>query len=405
LKVTAVNIYILRHDLDEPFGFSQGWYHARAAMLVRLTTDDGLVGWGESYGPPEPSAAIVRHLLAPLVLGVDPCDTLPLWERMYAATRDYGQKGFALHAISAVDIALWDLKGQALGVSVSRLLGGRFRERVQAYATGLYFRPRDAFSTDLAEEAAAYVDAGFTAVKLKVGYTPEIDAQHVRAVREAIGPTPQLMIDANHAYDAATAIRLGRRLESYDLRWFEEPVIPENIEGYVEVRRALPMPIAGGEAEFTHYGFRRLFSAGAVDIVQPDLTATGGFTECQRIAAQASAWGVRYLPHVWGSAVGLHANLQFIAALPPATASLFPLEPLFELDRTQNRFRDDLAAEPMCVNDGWIDIPDRPGLGLEVDEAVIERYLVDSAEIVMSNLPKNRSLSTPRRRDSSIPSE
>jgi D-galactarolactone cycloisomerase len=305
---------------------------------------------------------------------------------MYAATRDYGQKGFALHAISAVDIALWDLKGQALGVSVSRLLGGRFRERVQAYATGLYFRPRDAFATDLAEEAVAYVAAGFTAIKLKVGYTPEIDRQHVQAVREAIGPNVHLMVDANHAYDATTAIRLGRTLEPYDLRWFEEPVIPENIEGYVEVRRALDIPIAGGEAEFTRYGFRRLLSAGAVDIVQPDLTATGGFTECQRIAAQASAWGARYLPHVWGSAVGLHANLQFIAAGPPATASIFPLEPLFELDRTPNRFRDHLTHQPICLNDGWLDIPDRPGLGVTVDESVIDRFLVDSAEVVISSL-------------------
>ena len=376
MKVAAVETFVLRHALDEPFGYSQMWYNARTAMLVRITTDDGTTGWGEAFGPPEPSAAIIDTLLAPLLIGADPRDTLPLWERMYARTRDYGRKGFAVHAISAVDIALWDLKGKALGVSVSRLLGGRFRERVEAYATGLYFRPREDFTADLVAEAEAHVAAGFRAIKLKVGYTPEADIRHARAVRAAIGPNVQLMVDANHAYDAATAIRLGRGFARLDVYWFEEPVIPEDLDGYAAVRRALDVPIAGGEAEYTRYGFRRLFDASGVDIAQPDLTAAGGFTECQRIAALASAYGVRYLPHVWGSAVGLAAALQFTAALPPATAALFPLEPLFEFDRTANHFRDDLAATPVRAEGGWITIPDRPGLGVEVDESVLARYRV-----------------------------
>jgi D-galactarolactone cycloisomerase len=377
MRIVAVDTFVLRHRLDEPFGYSQAWYDARTAMLVRVTTADGLAGWGEAYGPPEPSAAIVRHVLAPLLLGADPRDTLPLWERMYARTRDYGQKGFALHAISAVDIALWDLKGRALGLSVSRLLGGRFRERVQAYATGLYFRRRDDYTAELVAEAEGYVAAGFRAIKLKIGLTPEADLHHARAVRAAIGPDVALMVDANHAYDAATAIRLGREFERLDVRWFEEPVIPEDVEGYAEVSRALDLPVAGGEAEFTRYGFARLFAARALDIAQPDLTATGGFTECQRIAALASAWGVRYLPHVWGSAVGLAAALQFVAALPPGTAALHPLEPLFEFDRTPNHFRDELATVPIRPEDGWVAIPDAPGLGIEVDEAVLRRYLVE----------------------------
>ncbi|MDQ3657137.1 MAG: mandelate racemase/muconate lactonizing enzyme family protein, partial [Chloroflexota bacterium] len=205
---------------------------------------------------------------------------------------------------------------------------------------------------------------------------PEVDLRHARAIRTAIGPDIRLMVDANHAYDAATAIRLGRELERLDVSWFEEPVVPEDIEAYVEVSRALDMPVAGGEAEFTRFGFKRLLSERAVDIVQPDLTATGGFTECQRIAALASAWGVRYVPHVWGSAVGLSASLQLTAALPPATASLFPLEPIFELDRTPNRFRDELAREPIRPVAGWLEIPDRPGLGIEVDERVLDRYRV-----------------------------
>jgi len=374
MKIASVETFVLRHALEEPFGYSQMWYNARTAMLVRVTADDGTIGWGEAFGPPEPSATIIDTLYAPMLIGADLTDTLPLWECMYARTRDYGQKGFALHALSAVDIALWDLKGKALGVSVSRLLGGRFRAQVQAYATGLYFRQREDFTADLVEEARSHAAAGFRAIKLKVGYTPEADIRHARAVREAIGPDVQLMVDANHAYDAAAAIRLGREFEQLDVRWFEEPVIPEDLDGYAAVSRALDMPVAGGEAEWTRYGFRRLFDARGVDIVQPDLTAAGGFTECQRIAALASVYGVRYLPHVWGSAVGLAAGLQFTAALPPATASLFPLEPLFEFDRTPNRFRDELATEPVEAEEGWIAIPDRPGLGVEVDEAILTRY-------------------------------
>jgi len=379
MQIVAVDTFVLRHTLDEPFGFSQWWYDARTAMLVRVTADDGTTGWGEAYGPPEPSAAIIDHVLAPLILGADPRDTLPLWERMYARTRDNGRGGMVLHALSAVDIALWDLKGKALGVSVSRLLGGRFRERVQVYATGLYFRPRAEFAADLVAEARGYVAEGFRAIKLKVGLDPETDLRHVRAVREAVGPAIALMVDANHAYDAATAIRLGRAFEELGVRWFEEPVIPEDLEAYAEVARALDLPIAGGEAEFTRFGFRRLLEARAVDIIQPDLTATGGFTECQRIAALASAHGVRYLPHVWGSAVGLAAGLQFVAALPSATAALRPLEPLFELDRTPNRFRDELTDEPPSPVDGWLAIPDRPGLGITIDEATLARYRTGAA--------------------------
>jgi D-galactarolactone cycloisomerase len=366
----------MRCPLSEPFGYSQGWYDARTAMLVRITTTDGQTGWGEAFGPPEPNAAIVRHVLAPLILGEDASATTPLWERMYAHTRDYGQKGLVLHAISAVDIALWDLRGKALGVSVSALLGGRFREQVRAYATGLYFRPRPAFIDELVHEASGHVAAGFRAIKLKVGYTLEQDIIHARAVRDAIGPDVELMVDANHAYDAAMAIRIGREFEQLGVQWFEEPVIPEDIEAYIEVNRALDLPIAGGEAEHSRYGFKRLLSERAVDIVQPDLTVAGGFTECQRIAALASTWGIRYVPHVWGSAVGLAASLQLIAALPPATQSLFPLEPILEFDRTPNVFRDRLTNERPTLDDGWVDIPDAPGLGIEIREELIREYMI-----------------------------
>jgi D-galactarolactone cycloisomerase len=371
MKVAAVETFVLREKLSEPFGYSQAWYDTRTAMLVRVVLEDGTAGWGEAFGPASSSAAIVNEKLAPLVVGCDVRDTLPLWERMYAATRDYGQKGLVVNAISAVDIALWDAKARYLGQPIHTLLGGQTRDRVQVYATGLYFRPYFPFVDALVQEARGYVDAGFRAVKMKVGYSPEVDLKHVRAVREALGPDIALMVDANHAYDATTAIHLGREFERLSIGWFEEPVIPEDIEAYVEVARALDMPVAGGECEYTRFGFRRLFAARAVDIVQPDLTVSGGFTECQRVLALASAWGIRYLPHVWGSAVGMAAGLQFAAAMPPATQSLFPMEPILEFDRTPNRFREDITSTPIRQEDGWLRVPGGPGLGIDIlDEAV-----------------------------------
>lgn len=368
---------MLRHPLREPFGFSQWWYEARACCLVRITTDTGLTGWGECYGPPEPAKAVIDTVYTPLILlGADPLANEVLWERMYNRMRDYGQKGVAVAAISGVDIALWDIKGQALGQPVHQLLGGAFRTTVTAYATGLYFRRVDDLPAALADEAASYVAEGFPAVKMKVGLGLEADRANARAIRAAIGLETLLMADANHAYDAKDAIRVGRMLESLNAHWFEEPVPPEDLDGYVEVKAALDLPIAGGESEFTRWGFRELLRRRAVDIVQPDTCNAGGLTECKRIMALASAFGVQYLPHVWGSAVGLAANLHLAATVPDNPPGLAPTPLLFEYDRTENRFRDELALTPIVLKQGQLAVPSGPGLGIAVNERVIERYRV-----------------------------
>jgi D-galactarolactone cycloisomerase len=377
MKITAVEVAVLRHRLSRPFGFSQWWYDTRACCLVRIETDAGLVGWGECYGPPEPIKAVIDTVYTPLILlGADPFDNEALWERMYNRMRDYGQKGVAVAAISGVDIALWDLKGKATGLPVCKLLGGLVRDTVQAYATGLYFTETADLPSALAAEAVGYVEQGFRAIKMKVGLGIAADRANARAVRAAIGPEIALMADANHAFDAKQAIRLGRALEEVGAYWFEEPVPPEDIAGYIEVKAALDLAIAGGEAEFTRWGFRDLLSRRAVDIVQPDTCNAGGLTECKRIMALASAFGVQYMPHVWGSAVGLAANLHLAASVPDNPPSLHPTPLLFEFDRTENRFRDELAHTPITHLDGSIAVPTGPGLGIEIDERVIERYRV-----------------------------
>jgi len=378
MKIQDIKTYVLRAELSEreTFAYSQAWYKTRTAMLVEILSDDGIGGFGEAYGPPMGTRAVVEELYKPLLLGRDPLDTQVLWEELYNTFRDHGRKGMPVAALSAVDIALWDLKGKALGLPIHKLLGGPFRKEVRAYATGLYRRQVPDQAAALAEEATGYAAEGFQAMKLKVGFGVEEDVRNVRAVREAIGPERLLMVDANHAYDAREAIRLGRLIEPYDIYWFEEPVVPEDLDGYLQVKQALRIPIAGGEAEYTRYGFRALLSRRAVDIVQPDLCACGGFSEAMKIWALASTWGITYYPHVWGSAVGLYASLQLAAALPPTPPALFPTELLFELDRTPNPFRERLATTPLVRKGDRIEIPQGPGLGLELDRDLLKRYAV-----------------------------
>src|SRR3954447_25982025 len=200
-------------------------------------------------------------------------------------------------------------EGQAFWRARAQLLGGAARKEVAAYATGLYRRKSGDPLTYLPEEAAGYAAEGFRAVKLKVGFGIAEDAAVTRAVREAIGPDVALMVDANHAYDAIAAIRLGRLIERHDIGWFEEPVPPEDVAGYRAVKSALTIPVAGGECEFTRFGFRELFVSHALDIAQPDTCAAGGLSECKKIADMSEAFGIRYNPHVWGTGIAIAASL------------------------------------------------------------------------------------------------
>lgn len=387
MKIERVETFTPRVALGkERFYSSQAAFPERNSLLVKITTESGAVGWGEGgqYGPPEPVAACIQQVLAPQIIGLNPCQPVKIWEMLYANTRDFGQKGAYIEAISAIDIALWDLWGQALGVPVCELMGGAFRTRVKAYATGCYYRGEDvlnyqAMLPTLMEEARSYVDAGFNILKVKIGLLSiEEDMQRVRAIREAVGDGTTLLVDANHAYNAATAIRAGRGLEAYGVRWFEEPVPPEDRDGYRLVRQSVNIPIAGGEAEYTRYGFRDLIGGGCVDIAQPDVCVAGGFSEWQKIHAIASSYNTAVIPHVWGSGIALAAALHVLAAIPlfPFTANPIPLqnEPVVEFDRNRNPLRDDLLENTFALDDGYLSVPQAPGLGIKVNEDILSHY-------------------------------
>jgi len=379
MKITNVRAHVLRSALPQPFAFSQGWVSSRSATLVEVETDEGITGWGEALcqglQPPEIAAAAVNHALRNLVVGADPLAPEVLWHRMYHHTRDYGQKGAVVGAISGIDIALWDIAGKARKEPVAKLLGGMFRTRVQAYATGFYRIKGHGEAARLAQEAEGHLAAGFRALKIKLGFGIEDDLDVMRAIKKVAGES-EVMIDVNHAYSVADAIRLGRELQDmgWRLRWYEEPVAQEDLDGYAEVRRALATPIAGGENEYTLFGFRNLLASRGLDIAQPDICIAGGFSGCRHIVALAHAYGVQVNPHVWASAVGQAASLQLIAAIPPANHALFGKELLLEFDTSSHPFRNELTDLPLRQREGWVEIPQKPGLGIEIDRKTLERY-------------------------------
>jgi D-galactarolactone cycloisomerase len=379
MKITGIETHVLVGNLEgKSFGWSQRVTGTRQSAICVVSTDAGIQGLGEAFyfgGPATVVAALMRDGLGPLLVGRDPMDTSVIWDALYNWTRDQGQKGLTISALSAVDIALWDIKGRALGVPVYTLLGGAYRTKARVYATGLY-EPQGVPSIPaaLVAEALGYKQAGFCGMKLKIGYDLRTDLAYIRAIREAIGNDLYLMVDANHAYNASEASRLAQEMEPFDIYWFEEPVPPEDLDGYLEVKRNSKMLIAGGECEYTRYGFRELINRRVVDVLQPDLCACGGFSEMQKIIAMASAANLPVIPHVWGTNVGLAAALQLFAALPHFPERRFPAEPFFEYDRSPHLFRDGVTHEQFAMRDGYLTIPDRPGLGVTLDLNFVRRF-------------------------------
>jgi len=372
VKITKVEAMVLTCPLEKPIMDATYTLPHRSAVLVRVDTDEGLSGIGEAAyfgGPPMITKIIIEKELQEYLIGEDPLNIERLWEKMYQRSIKHGRKGAIIASMSGIDIALWDIKAKAAGMPLYKLLGGCY-EQIRAYASAGFYAEGKGLK-ELAEEMASYVREGFTAVKMKIGRLSQSeDIARVRAVREAIGDDVDLLVDGNNAYTAYQAIKIARRMEEYNIFWFEEPVPAEDIEGSAAVAAAIDTPVAAGENEFTRYGFRDLILGKAIDIAQPDVTWCGGITEAKKIAAMASAWNIICVPHSFSSAIALVANLHFSASIPN---SLFQ-----EFDRNYNPLRENLLTEPIRINkDGYIKLPDKPGLGVELDESVVRRYRVD----------------------------
>jgi len=385
MKITRITSHVLQYDLPELLGYSQQYFAKRSAHLVEVETDEGVTGWGECFGPGNVAIAnkgIVERVIQPMVLGDDPLDRDVIWHKVYNLLRDHGQKGMPLQSLSGVDIALWDIAGKVAGLPLSKLIGGTFRDSVAAYGYGMMLRPEPVqdLAARFADEAAAIRDMGFAATKMKVGFGPAEDVLLAQAVRKGVGDGFRFMVDANHCYTTADAFHVGRALEELDAYWFEEPVAPEDRDGYRELRSGLKVNIAGGEAEFTRWGWRGLLEARALDIAQPEVCALGGVSEYLRVLALCHAHFTPVVNHVWGSAIAVAANLHLLAAMPPLPGGLHPWEPLLEFDTTDNKFRDGLLTEPLDIqgqvkrNGGRVSVPTGPGLGVEPDRDFIRGF-------------------------------
>ncbi|ABR64560.1 mandelate racemase/muconate lactonizing enzyme family protein [Sinorhizobium medicae] len=353
------------------------------AAILRIETNDGIVGWGEgknaagSAGTYGTLVHMLNHEVGRQLIGRDPADISTIWEMLYNGTRhetaaasghampELARRGLSVAAISAVDIALWDILGKSLGVPVWKLLGGRKADRLPAYASGGWET-----AEKIGDQLRSYIaSGGFKSVKMRVGAMdagPHVSAARVRAARKALGPSVDLMVDAHGTYTVADAKRFIQLVQDFDLAWFEEPVNADDKYGMAEVRAAGNVPIAAGESEATRFAFRDLAVLRAVDIFQPDPAFCGGITEAMRIGAIASAFNLRFAPHLWAGAPCFFSGLQICAASPASF--------VVEYSLGANPMVHDLVEDTVAVKDGMIEIPDRPGLGFTINERVLENH-------------------------------
>lgn len=357
------------------YGSARGKVSARTATIVRLTTSDGVVGWGECFGPPVVMVPLVEELGERLV--GRPVDRIePFLAQTFQSGYHRTIGGLHIFALSGVEIAMWDAWGRTLGVSVGRLLGGRARERVIAYASTGYVTA-DLDISAYAETVIAAVEEGFKGAKVKVGLGYSQDRQRAEVARKHLGGDRYLMVDFNGNYTADVALRVLESMSDLDVHWAEEPVPPEDLPGFGHLR-GLGIALAGGEALCTRFGFREVISKRLLDVVQPDVCKCGGLSEARAIASLARTWNVRISPHTWGGAISQAATLQLLASIPDYPHTEHAPDPLwFEFDRGHSRLREDLLEEPLRLEDGYLSIPDGPGLGVEIDVEAIEALHMD----------------------------
>lgn len=364
--------------LDANYGRHVCVYPTRVeTLLVRIETEDGAVGWGEAHSPPVPrvTQALVEDLLAPQLIGQDPLSIESHWDRLYHSMRLRGhQTGFMLEALAGVDIALWDLAGKLLGQPVFKLLGGPFRTvggqplRVPCYASGV---PGGTLQERIAS-AEAYVELGFTAIKLSIGRGAlGTDLDQAEALAAAIRGRADLLIDAHGCYDARTVIPAARRLEAASVRWLEDPLPPEDLDGYAALCVAVDLPIANGETECNRWQYFDKLRRRAADVVLPDVCRAGGISEGRKIAQLADLFGVPWCAHVSiGSWVHLVAGMHLAVATPNFLLCEYP-NPL-----VANPLGDTLLHTPLRYADGHLLLPQGPGLGLEMDETAVAAHTI-----------------------------
>jgi D-galactarolactone cycloisomerase len=372
MKITDVRTIRLRAEIpSEVQVFSRsGIRNSRSATLVQVETDKAITGLGSCSGNGELIEFIVANVLKPLLIGMDPTEIDAIWDKAYVrgGHKEFGTRGIGVVALSGVDIALWDILGKVRGVPLYQLLGGKCRDKVPVYATALY--PEE--PSRVAKRARGFAEQGFHGVKIKVGFDLDQDTRIVRAVREELGKDFVIMTDANQGYTLDVALRAADAFAECGAYWLEEPLFVEDIEGHATLREKGKTPIAVGENLHMCYAFENFIARGAVDFIQPDVARAGGITEIRKITAVAAKHKVPVSFHTWGDGVALAASVHLAAALQDCI--------VMELDYTYNPLREELLREPFKVLNGYLIPPEKPGLGIELNEEALERFAFSGAE-------------------------
>ena len=388
MKITSIKSHVLRYELEDELGYSQQYYKHRTAHLVEIETDVGITGWGECFGPGNIALAnkfIVEKVIQPLIKGENPTNKEYIWHKVYNSLRDSGQKGMPIQALSGIDIALWDILSKKANLPLYQLLGGKCNNQIPVYGYGMMLqkKPVEQLIELFQKEAKEIKEKNFKAMKMKIGIGPKDDLKLVKAVREAIGDDYKLMVDANHAYNLSDALYVGKGLDEMNIYWFEEPVAPEDYEGYKELKKKLNTNIAGGEAEFTKYGWNQLIKNRCVDIAQPEVCGLGGITEYLKVSALAQSNFIPIINHVWGSALSIAVNLHLLTSMPDMPGGLFPSKPMLEFDTTsKNKFITELAEEKFSIldqvknNNGFAKPLEGIGIGINPSKDFIKKYEV-----------------------------
>ena len=386
MKITSIKSHVLRYELDKELGYSQQYYKHRTAHLVEVETDEGITGWGECFGPGNIALAnkyIVEKVIQPLIKGDNPLKKEYIWHKVYNLLRDSGQKGMPIQALSGIDIALWDILAKKSNLPLYQLLGGKTNDKIPVYGYGMMLQKKTV--QELCElfknEASQIKEKNFKAMKMKIGMGPKEDLKLVSAVRDTIGSEFKLMVDANHAYNKNDALYVGKGLDEMNIYWFEEPVAPEDYDGYKELKEKLKTNIAGGEAEFTKYGWNQLLKNNCIDIAQPEVCGLGGITEYLKVSALAQSNFIPIVNHVWGSALSVAVNLHLLTTLPDMPGGLFPTKSMLEFDTTEkNIFITDLAEEKFSILDqvknknGFASPLENIGIGINPNKDFIKKY-------------------------------
>ena len=364
MKITAVRTVQLARKCPRIQRNSCSQRGQRRFTFVLVETDAGLTGLGDAYGDQDLMLPILERRLAPMAIGLDPTNIASVWKKLFASREFWEIGGSVLCGISAIEVACWDLWGQAEGVPVCELLGGRKRDCIEAYASDLHWDEPSV----MADMAAGYVQDGFTCVKTHIGAPGERDHDLARceAIRQAIGPGIGYMIDINTAFDRPTALERGREFAAFDPFWYEEPLAPLDWQGHAWLRRELPLKIATGENLYTTHGFEPLLSGGGCDYLMPDILRCGGLDQTRLVCQMASEQGIVVSPHNYSSGVGLAATLHLMSALPETQ--------LLEFDPTQTAIYEELFVDPLVVEHGQVEVPRRAGLGVRLTDAVIDKY-------------------------------